>query len=162
MKSFTPNKTMIKAAETVFLAMAMVETIRPVVRSYQTAILAEGKWCVIDEFSEDPGKEVIIDPKLAWLMPDDDFMQYHSKCKAARKAAGLHVEDDEQCPLLVSEHDLIRAETGLATALEGVSPLTAEMLNSLVGQRRKDAVDLMLRLMSPYVKNDLGTIVRKH
>jgi hypothetical protein len=162
MKTFTPTQPMIKSAETVFLAMAMVQAIRPVVLKYQTEILAEGKWCVRDEFSDKPVNEVIIDPKRAWLMSDENFAVYDGKCKAARKAAGLLVDDEDKCPLLVSEHELISAETALAVALESVSPLSAEMLDSFGGQRRKDAVDLMLRLMAPYVRDDLGAIVRTH
>lgn len=159
MKTFTPTQTMIKAAETVFLAKVLVQTIRPVVFKYQTEILAEGKWCVRDEFSDRIGQEVIFDPMRSWLMSDDNFAQYDSKCKLARKANGLIVDDDDKCPLLASEHDLIKAETALAVALEGVSPLSAEMLNSFDPKRRKDAVDLMFRLMAPFVRTDLDSIV---
>jgi hypothetical protein len=160
MTTFKASVSMIKAAETVFLAMLLVETVRPVVIKYQTDILAEGKWCVRDDFTDRPSEEVILDPRRAWLMSDADFAIYDSQCKAARKAGGLHVDDDEKCPLLVSEHAVVCAESELAEALSEVSPMNSEILNSLGGQRRKDAVELMLTLMAPFVKNDLNALVQ--
>jgi len=155
---FTPTPAMISIAETLFAAMAMVELIRPVVTGYQTDILKRGQWPVRPEYADRLGAEVIVDPKLAYLMSEDDFAMYDTQCKAARKAADLHVNDDRNCPLLVAEHLVIEAEAALIDAMAPLTNLTAEKLNTASLDKRKKAVDLTLKLMAPFV-GDSKTII---
>jgi len=161
MEKFKPSPEMIKAAETVFMAMAMVETIKPVVLKYSEEILAEGQWPVRSEFSERIGNEVILEKSKAWLMSDEHFLIYDGKCKEARKASDLYVASEDQCPLLVSEADLSKAETELADAMSPISPLNGEKINRMSPTMRKEVVELMLKLLAPFVSTNLSEIVQR-
>jgi hypothetical protein len=156
MAKFTPSATMISAAEMVFAAMAMLQTIGPVVLAYKTNILKEGQWHIKPEFSERCGDEVILDPKRAYMLSDADFSVYDTKCKQARDLAGLSVDHPEQCPLLVAEHLEIQANHALVLSMEGITKITLDKLLSSGMDRYKEYIDLTLRLLAPYVKNPLA------
>lgn len=156
MNKFVPTAEMIAAAESVFMAMAMVETIRPIVVGYQTAILAEGQWHIKPEFASRLGDEVILDPKHSYLMSEEDFAVYLAQCKIARDKAKLHVDHDENCPLLVAEHLLIQAEHALIDAMSGVTKIAKDGLLSVGMGEYKQYIDLTLRLLAPFVKNNLA------
>ena len=143
---------MIDAATCVFMCMAAVQTIRPIVEGYQKEILARHQFKVRDEFAYRRGEEVILDPKLSYLMPDEDFAIYDAECKAARDAAKLHVENDDFCPLLVAEHELTKAQRLLVDAVEPITGIDHHKLMCNFTMY-PEYIDLTLRLLAPYVKN---------
>lgn len=157
-KAFVPTEDMVAAAELVMHAMAAVDVIRPIVDGYRRRILAEKQWQVRPDFQEKRSRrgcdeKVILDPKNAYLMSDEDFVVYDAKCKAARDEAELHVEDPDSCPLLVAEHDLVKAR---ALLVETMKPITGNLdYNKLLcaGPEKLDEyVDLTLKLLGPFVK----------
>lgn len=96
MKKFIPTPSMVSAAETLFKAMALVETIRPIVLQYQTDILIKGQWHVRSRFAARLGDEVIVEPRRSYLMSDEDFAEYDAQCKIARDKAKLPVDNNDQ------------------------------------------------------------------
>lgn len=146
---FTPTPGMVLAAENVFHAMAYEQTVRPIVEAYQNAILAEGKWCVRPEFSDRIEMEVITECKHAYLMSEVDFADYVSRCKVARNQAGLKVEHDDQCPLLVAENVLIQARLAMVNAMSDITKIPEP--GSLPILKFKQLVELTLRLLAPFV-----------
>ena len=160
-KEFKPTTAMVEAAYNVFTAMAVVATVRPIVERYQTAILAEGQWRVRPDYAtkrraapgdpENIEPEVILDPKLSYLMSDEDFAVYDTCCKRARDIAGLHVTKDDFCPLLVSEHTLIKAEQGLIDAMAETTRITKDRILGVGMDKYKEYIDLTLRLLAPFV-----------
>lgn len=153
---FKPTDVMVDAAFNVFLAKAVVGTIRPIVEGYQKAILAEGQWLVRPEYAGKrgaPAVEVIDDPSRSYLMSEADFAVYDGKCKQAREDAGLFVEKEEQCPLLVAEENERVAERELIETMADLTKVTHERLfNQPNGsQKYNEYVDLTLRLLAPFV-----------
>lgn len=155
MKQFIPTPSMVSAAETLFKAMALVETIRSIVLQYQTDILIKGQWHVRPRFAARLGDEVIVDPRRSYLMSDEDFAEYDAQCKLARDNAKLHVDNDEQCPLLVAENMVRLAEEALVLAMYEHTKLTKDQLLCLGLEKYKQYIDLTLRLLAPFVKNTL-------
>lgn len=156
---FQPSKEMIEAATDVFVAKAFLGTIEPVVREYQTNILAKGQWRVRPEYQAAArrrggstiGDEVITDPKIAYLMSEEDFALYDAECKKARVEAKLHVEKEEQCPLCVAEHELIKAKQRLIDVMEPITKLSWDRLLCGGVETTDQAVELTLNLLGQYV-----------
>lgn len=140
--SYVPNQEQIAAGETVFMCMAAVQLIGPIVRDYQQRILNELGW---------PG----LNPKTAYQLPDTVWPEYHRRCNDARVAANLHVDDPEKCPLLVAERLLSEAQEVLIGAMESVTGISYDQImrsaNCLV--HLKSLVDLNLRMLAPWCKN---------
>lgn len=159
MKKFEPTKDMVAAAALVMHTMAAVDVIKPIVDGYRRRILEEGQWQVKPEFRDKMsrrggglGEEVILDPKNAYLMSDENFAIYDAKCKAARDEAGLHVEDPEFCPLCVAEHDLVKARVLLVNAMQPITGLEYNKLLCAGLDKLDEYVNLTLKLMGPFVK----------
>lgn len=148
--NFRPTAAMISLTENLLIAMAHRDTVSPVVEAYQRKILEEGnyqrdpKWRTYDL----GGSERITDPKDTHLMPDDRFLEYHAACNEARKAAGLHVENDECCPKLVSENTVIQLENLLMIAFKPLTGLDQPIRMEL----RRKYLDILIRMMMEHVK----------
>jgi len=157
MQKFKPTPEMIAAAETVFLTTAFVQTIRPIVVQYQTSILALGNWKIAPLFADKLASEVILDPKMSFLMTSANFAVYVQRCKLARVVAGLHVANEDQCPLLVAEQLARQAEHSLVEAMSESTNLSADILLSAGLDQYKQFIELTLKLLAPYVRNVLST-----
>lgn len=156
-EKFRPSPEMVEAVENVFLAMANEQTIRPIVNEYQQRILAENQWRVNPSLADriTGGIEIILDPKLAYLMTEDDIAIFHSKCNEARQVAGLYVDNDAHCPLLVAE-DLTRlAKRALVVSMTSETGLTPDKLLDAGMAKYNEYVDITLRLLAPFAKNPL-------
>lgn len=149
---FKPTPPMIEAAKAVFMAMATKQLIEPIVRGYQSEILAKHQWHTRPEWRERLGDQVITDPKLSYLLSAEDFAVFDAECKAARQAANLHVEKDDQCPLCVAETNLIKAQARLMDAMSHVTNLSWDRCRILPTEKREQAIELTLQLLGPYVK----------
>lgn len=152
-RSFKASPETIRAAELVFLAKAHVGLVAPKVEAYQRQILAEGQWQIREDFAERAGRtgEVILDPARSYLMSDEDFAVYNERCHRARDTAGLYVEEKEQCPKLVAEHELLKAKWLLAEAMEPVTGLSRDQVTGLAPKKFDEYIELTLRLLAPHV-----------
>lgn len=151
---FVPTDDMKVAARNLFVAMAVVTAIRPVVVDYQRAILAEGQWRIRPKYAGKLGERVILDPKEAFLMSDENFAIYDAACNRARGLAGLYVAGAEFCPLLVAEHEVVKAEQRLIDAMRPVTHITHDKLMCSGLDKYREYVDLTLRLLAPFVDGD--------
>lgn len=151
MKKFCPSKEIVDAALRVFQGMAAVDVIRPVVHQYESMILAEGQWHVRPEFCVRGRKdEVILDPKHSYLMSEADFAEFEAQRRIAMRNSRLYYEHEEQCPLLVAEHELIKAKHHLVDVMEGVTGISKDMLLSDM-DKYQQYIELTLQLLGPYV-----------
>jgi len=145
--SFRPSTGQIAAAESVFMCMAAVQTIRPIVENYQRKVLRDLGY----------GHTPL---NLTYTLPDAVFAVFHERCQQEREAAGLHVDDPEFCPLLVAEHLLSQAQHLFVDVMEPVSGISFDQIfrspNALDHYGR--LVDLNLRLLAPYCKNRLKEV----
>ena len=153
---FVPTAAMISAAEAVFRAMAIEQTIGQVVKKYQRTILAEGKWPVRPEFRKRRGGEgPITDPNHAYLMSEEDFLVYDERCKAARIEAKLQVTKVENCPHLEAQTLLMLAKRELVDAMSSITGITNERAVTMLTTDYQNLVELTLRLLVPFVRNTL-------
>lgn len=148
-KSFQPTPAMVKAAETLFVAMAQVDFLEPIVNGYKKSILANHQWRISEQYARRRGTEVILDPESAWLMSDEEFAVYDKLCKEARDAAELYVESPDHCPLLVARHQVSLAQNALVEAM-GMTTVDDLLCSGM--ERYKKYVDLSLRLLAPFVR----------
>ena len=153
-KNFKPSDEMIKAAELVFLSMAEVETIKPIVKAYQKKIL--NKY----QFKDDEGN-IITEEGRSYLMGDADFKVYLDECNTKRLKVGLYVKNKEYCPLLVAESDLTDAERLLINSFKPITGLDCSDIYLL--EHRKKFLNLALGLMSNFIdsKQILKTIIKE-
>lgn len=163
-KPFKPTPEMIEAAENVFLAMAFEQSVRPIVEGYRQTIFAERTWrCDPDlvermerRSSDQPVEQYVTDIKSTWMMEKADFALYLERCNAERIAAGLVVEHESYCPLLVAENMTIQAKHALCDAMAGVTNIPAKTAATLKLDDYRKFIDLNLRLLAPFVTNPLA------
>lgn len=154
--AFQPTAEMIECARRVFAARVVLQVVEPIVRGYQTQILAEGQWRVQEKYRDRLGDRVILDPKSAFLMEAENLTTYFAACRSARQAAGLIVEDEDFCPLSVAEIDLMNAEFALIDAMAPVTGLTSQKLRVAKREYIDEAVNLTLQLLGQYVPPEAG------
>jgi hypothetical protein len=147
------TQDMIKAAETLFLAMAYTQTIRPIVEGYQKRIIAEIKPEVCEKFSEF-ATITITEAKDTYLMNDNDFQVYLKRCAEEAHKAGFKIPNDDYCPLLIAESLERDAEHALIKAMLPITHITKDMVlcseNGLANYKK--LIDLSLQLLAPFVK----------
>jgi hypothetical protein len=161
-KIFTPTPDMVRAAESVFLAKAHLDLIAPIVGAYQREALQHINAAAAPRWKDAAPAGPIQDPALAFLLGDDDFKTYIDRTRRARQAAGLVVDDEEQCPLLVAQALLVQAERELLQAIEPVSGIPASRVDTFTLADRTQFIDLALKLLAPFVREAselLGGIV---
>lgn len=165
-KPFQPPPDMITAAETLYLAMAYEQTVRPIVEAYRRKILAERQW-EVDPLMRENDVEYILDIRSAWLMSKDDHAAYRLRCNEERIAAKLESAidvsraQDDYCPLLVAE-DLVRqARFVLCDAMAGVTGIPGAKAVTLKSADYDHLVDLTLKVLAPFVDNPLPKIANE-
>lgn len=159
---------MIVAAENLFVAMAFEQTVRPIVEGYQRKVLAERTWRCASEYleranrraSNEPVEPHVTDIKLAWTMEQADFAVYIGRCNEERIAAGLVVESEAHCPLLVAEDTTRKAKYSLCDAMASVTKIPADAAIRLKRDDYERMIDLSLRLLAPFVENPLALALR--
>lgn len=162
-KPFQPTAEMIKAAEDLFLAMTVEQSIRPIVEGYQRKVLVERTWKPapgmeggLQRRSDNPVANEITDIKDAWLMADDDFVLYRKRCNEERIAAKLHAETDGHCPLLVAENITRLAKHALCDAMAPITGIDGAKAVTLALADYDKLIDMTLRLLAPFVTNPLA------
>lgn len=150
LKEFRPTKGMIAAAESVFMAMAWVDVVRPVVIAFEEEILSRNQWHISDKWIARgiSADRIILEPKDTYLLDEKDAEQWEAERRVAVRESGLIVINEEFCPLLVAESLLVDAEGDLINAMK---PLTGIDRRDVYGKNREELVSLALRLLSPYI-----------
>ena len=145
-KNFKPTPEMIMAAETVFLAMAFTETIRPVVVGYQTKVLEKHKFL----YTRKEDGDYVKTSEHTYLMKETDFKIYLEECNKEQELAGLKTETPDHCPLLVAENEQRKAENILMEVFKPLTGLDVSRINMRLDTRKK-FLDLTLKYMSRFV-----------
>jgi len=146
LEKFKPTEIMKERATNVFINIAKVEVIRPIVEEIQKRILA--KYRFLDCHDK---KGVILDPKYVYLIGEANFMIYHKECRAEEDKASLFVENEEFCPLLVAENELKNAENGFIDAMEELTGMTRRQISMKLDIRER-YLELNLRLMAKFIE----------
>lgn len=158
-KDFVATKEMLDCVKNVLLCQAMVATIKPIVEAYQKDILQRHQFHIWDYATREDMKKqktdrICLDEKDAFLISDEDFKIYDQECKKARDEAGLKVDMDEFCPLLVAENLLGKANNLLLDSMFPVTGLKQEdYFRSGDGCKTYDkAINLITSLLVAYTK----------
>jgi hypothetical protein len=164
MEHFTPTKEMIRAAENCFAAIAYTETIRPIVEGYQRKILKEMNAKRSIKWQERLPKEIheITSPDETYLMNEEDFETYLTRCREEQEKAGLHTDSPEFCPLLVAEDLQRKAAHAVVDAMVPITTITRDMIwnapNAL--ENLKKVIDLTLRFLAPFCADHVEILKR--
>jgi hypothetical protein len=131
----------IRAGKTVFLAMAYTQTLKPVVDAYHDKVLREMGYPHLNS-------------KTSYNLPDNVWDEYYKRVKVERDKAGLHVDNDDFCPLLVAENLECKAKRALVDLMEPITGLSADRV--LTGghalENYDKLVDITLRFLAPKVR----------
>jgi hypothetical protein len=145
---------MVKAAETLFLAMAYTQTIRPIVEGYQKRIITEIKPVVCQRF-QSFGNTAITEGKDTYLMNEYDFKLYLKRCAEEAHKAGFKIPNDDYCPLLIAKSLETDAEHALIKAMYPITHLEANDVLCAGLDKYEKLIDLSLRLLAPFVKKEV-------
>lgn len=155
-KQFNPTAEMISAAETVFLAKAYVELVKPIVIGYRTKILAENDFFTDQRWVKGSRRlgpnGPIRDQKDAYLMSQSDFAIFDGMCHEARRKAKLYVSNEDHCPLCVAETDLMKAKKLFCDAIAPVTGMTYEVICVQKMEVFEQYFELGLKLFAPFVR----------
>lgn len=164
--TFQPTDEMISAANAVVMAMAYVQTIRPIVLANRQKVLDKNWYKCGNDLAikciERGAKEIPEfcknDHDLIYIS-DADFGHYHTECKQLHDQAGLTVENPEHCPLLVAESMERKAQDVLAEVMVPVTNITKDMIfqSGKALENWDKYIDLTLRMLAPYLKNKFKT-----
>jgi hypothetical protein len=155
LRALTPQ--MAKAAGTYLAALAFEQTLRPIVLGYKKRVLEKYQFTNDGEIeiikSSRPDllaqiqKRVVLDPELSYLLNQSDWDVYYQECEIERIKAGLRVERDGDCPLLVAENLTRIARAAFVDALEPASGCSLDTLLCSESSILDQYVDLMLNLL---------------
>lgn len=123
------TKELRQAVATLIAAKVYAEAVRPIVRKYQQAILDSNDFRYSAEWS---GREYTrngepfaagrcTDIDSTYLMDDADFATYCALLDIAKEQAGFTGLPAGNCPLLMAEHDVIKARWAIARAAEYIT-----------------------------------------
>lgn len=145
---------MIAAANAVAFCMADVAVKTPIVEAYQRQLLAKGQWLMAQAFV-DPGEErpVILDPKLSYLLEEEDAKTFQAQCAIQAAAAGLSTTIPGNCPRTESDQQLYVMEQNLLSRAQPYTGIDPKSIHQPA--HRKSYVDTLMRLMGPQLKSQL-------
>lgn len=161
-KNFKPTAEMISAAELVFVAMAAEQTVHPIVEAYQRKVLAAHNWPIAAKWVDEPARrrrekymngEPILDPKDSFLLDEEASAIYFAEIDKEARAAGYNLPPDH-CPLLTAEHQRIKAEQLLITAMSSLTKVNNDNIWKLGYDKRQEYLELCKKIMAPFVKGD--------
>ena len=146
--SITPERVL--AGVKLLIAKAKAGTINPIVKAYQKKILSKHNFKYASKWKHE-NESIIIDPNQAYLMSDKDAKIYFSECEAEKKAAGFSYLPDGYCPLLVAEHEAVKARRSLFDIFEPVTGISRKNLFKLADIKKYET--LLLQMLAPIIKS---------
>lgn len=160
---FIPTKEMISAGETLFLAMANVDVIKPIVEANKMKVLATGKYYYDPEFKPNrinnrTGK--IKDIHHEYLMGSVAFEGYLKECNVLHAKSGLTTIAD-RCPLDFAMTILSHAELNFLSSMNDVTLMDIENEKLEIGIYQS-ILKLCLLLIAPHVNPNAEKLIELH
>ena len=147
-----PSKDVVAATETVLLAQAWVDTVKPIVIGYQTEILASMK-ARTDKQHRAYDDFIVLNPEHTYMMSEVDFQTYITLTRIHQDKAGLITESRDFCPLLVAESLLSDAQNVLVDILEPITGLSAHLLICNGMKSYKQYLEICLSWLARFVNS---------
>lgn len=155
LKDFKPNGEQLNAAINVFLFMAKVETIKPIVDGYRNAILKAHQWHKDKKYLENgrykEADAVILDEKHTYMLSDADFKVYLAELHEQHIKHGFNVPLD-YCPLLIAEDELRKAKRHFLHTMESLTGINPDDVYKLDLYER--LVDINLKFMVKWINKE--------
>lgn len=170
-----PSRELQAAAKAVLVAKAAVETTRPKIHAIQEDLILALSPKVADDYRE--GRRAVEDEYVtrenAWMMSDEDAERFYPELDKAYREAGFTEIENGQCPLLIAEDLLRKAERLFMEAsieLTAKAGFTPEMVETVITcgmsdglKRRKEYLDLNLRYVVPFIPAaELQSLTQRH
>lgn len=149
--STNPPAAIVSLADSLLVTMAMKQLKEEKVNQYATKVLAEmqphiaQKW--IDLGVPD---QLILDPKIAYLLDDEKAATYYARCEEERITAGMTVEKEGNCPALEADTLFRAARDAFIDALTPYTSITIDDARMSVAMLDK-LTDWGLRLLSKHI-----------
>jgi len=152
MKTFKPSVEMIQIAQEVFLNMANVEVIKPIVERIQSQILQKHKFKIAKKYKNQERDEIVLSNERTYLLNEKDFKVYLDECRKEEIKIKLIDEsfNKDFCPLLVAEDNLRKAEHKLINIMG--KPFNIKAENLYKTEHRRKFIDLNLKYLSQFIK----------
>lgn len=156
------TEEMVKAAEAVFVAMAYVKAIRPTVEAYKAEVFAEFDFYPSGEMRSarmgcdlKPNGAILHEKDNYLAMTDGDDLKtlapYWEALHERHLAEGFEVVREKgigYCPLLMAEHEEIKARWALEKAFEPI-----HKLSDVPYSKSKQLQELCLKLAAPFARS---------
>jgi hypothetical protein len=152
-QKFEPDALLKSCALNVFVAMARVQLVQPIVYEYRRKILESKPWPVHADFAAEYGERVL-DPESDYLMDPALFEEYAALCREARDAAGLQTVMPLACPLSEAKSNVVLSKTALISAMRGRVPVDVDKILEAPVRMQDQFVELTLKLLAPYVNSE--------
>lgn len=153
MQKYEPTIDQVQAAKNVFAAMALVETLRPIVEGYTMKVIRENNYQYDKVYADDRTGQIRCVGD-SWMMSDDNTKKYCKQIDIERIKAKLRVEVKGSCPLLEAKALLLKAERVLVESMEPVLHIsTTKLLGSGLDNYRK-FIDLTLKYLVNFIRKD--------
>lgn len=158
--NFKPTQAMLMAANALVLAMANRDYVEPIVIGYQKRILERNQfkydpqWVDNGRIDSPKSHDVILDPKISYLLSESDFQKYLEECDRERIAANLVLVPPCDCPLLHARLQVSQAENDLVATMEGITDINVTAFRTIKLASQAQLVDLTLRLLAPFIDKD--------
>ncbi len=117
-----------EAVNALLLAKTYAIAERKRIDAMQRTILQNDVYTIRPEYRREGQDPRITDPKVSYLMDDEQFMKYHTLCQDQIVAMGYNVPKDH-CPALIAERIQTEAEH---LVIECAEPLTGLKVNQLL------------------------------
>jgi hypothetical protein len=133
----------------VLTCMAAADTIRPIVKRYQSKVLEEKKYLMDEKHRYRHDDTYISDPKLSYLLSDSDAEEYCKLLEVEKVKACFKDLPYGHCPLLTAEHETVKAELAL---IDAFMPVTGISKTEIYGEKCKRYIDLLLKIVVNHKK----------
>lgn len=144
-----PSPNIIALAQHAFELQMFIETIEPIVLSYEKAIFESKVWYA-DPSSGLPGTFQLTDRSHICAMSKEDSDLYFSLLNQKRIESGLFAHDEDFCPLSSAESKLYQVQNELITCLAPKTGISCEQV-----QDRNRYIDFVMNSLARYLSPGL-------
>jgi len=148
-KNFQPSNGLKKAAELVFAAMAVEQTLKAEVKTIQESILSKHCFPYSKRLSKYKNCGPVLNADHTYLLAEYDADIYYNELFDAYKKKGFDVERGA-CPALIAECTSIDAKKILVKEAEYITNITYDQLFCTATAYDR-YIDLLLKLCAPFV-----------
>ncbi len=148
--SSNPPPEIVSLAESLLVTMAMHQLKAEAVDAYATEVLASMQAKIATKWVElGVPDQLILKPKDAFLLDDEQAARYYALCEEKRAASGMTVDKEGNCPALEAESLFRAARDAFIDALTPFTGITLDQTR--LGAMHDKLMEWGLRILSKHV-----------